>query len=159
MKLLNFDKKSSGELSVTKNMFLNSYSSTKKNQKDSDDFLSQNLTLKVKFWPFLTPPHYTNSQNSMISFEYSWFLAKNISNFVSLPWNLHNRYCHNWKKHSRVTCLFCATNCPFLSLRKVENCDVFEKKSTWGTFLLTEICHFFCIPMSMNRLKKRLSLE
>ena len=71
MKLLNFDKKSSGELSVTKNMFLNSYSSTKKNQKDSDDFLSQNLTLKVKFWPFLTPPHYTNSQNSMISFEYS----------------------------------------------------------------------------------------
>ena len=40
MKLLNFDKKSSGELSVTKNMFLNSYSSTKKNQKDSDDFLT-----------------------------------------------------------------------------------------------------------------------
>ena len=30
----------------------------------------------------------------------------------------------------RVTCLFCATNCPFLSLRKVENCDVFEKKPT-----------------------------
>ena len=57
MKLLNFDKKSSGELSVTKNMFLNSYSSTKKNQKDSDDFLSQNLTLKVKFWPFLTASH------------------------------------------------------------------------------------------------------
>ena len=23
-----------------------------------------------------------------------WFLAKNISNFVSLPWKLHNRYCH-----------------------------------------------------------------
>ena len=31
----------------------------------------------------------------MISFDYSWFLAKNISNFVSLPWKLHNRYCHN----------------------------------------------------------------
>ena len=25
---------------------------------------------------FLTPPHYTNSQNSMISFDYRWFLAK-----------------------------------------------------------------------------------
>ena len=23
-----------------------------------------------------------------------WFLVKNLSNFVSLPWKLHNRYCH-----------------------------------------------------------------
>ena len=23
-----------------------------------------------------------------------WFLGKNLSNFVSLPWKLHNRYCH-----------------------------------------------------------------
>ena len=30
----------------------------------------------------------------MISFDYSWFLAKKLSNFVSLPWKLHNRYCH-----------------------------------------------------------------
>ena len=30
----------------------------------------------------------------LISFDYSWFLAKNLSNFVSLPWKLHNRYCH-----------------------------------------------------------------
>ena len=29
-----------------------------------------------------------------ISFDYSWFLAKNLSNLVSLPWKLHNRYCH-----------------------------------------------------------------
>ena len=40
-----------------------------------------------------SPPHYTNSQNSMISFDCSWFLAKNLSSFVSLPWKLHNRYC------------------------------------------------------------------
>ena len=39
--------------------------------------------------------HYSNSQNSIISFDFSWFLAKNLSNFVSLPWKLHNRYCHN----------------------------------------------------------------
>ena len=43
----------------------------------------------------LTPPHYTNSQNSMIPFDYSWSLAQNLSNFVSLPWKLHNWYCHN----------------------------------------------------------------
>ena len=44
---------------------------------------------------FLTACHYSNSQNLVISFEYSWFLAKNLSNFVSLPWKLHNRKCHN----------------------------------------------------------------
>ena len=32
------------------------------------------LILKVTFWHFLTPPHYTNSQNPIISFGYvdSW---------------------------------------------------------------------------------------
>ena len=53
------------------------------------------MTLKVKFWYFLTAPHYSNFQNLVISFEYSWFLAKILSNFVSLPWKLHNRECHN----------------------------------------------------------------
>ena len=37
----------------------------------------------------MTPPnYYSNSQNSMISFDNSWFLAKNLSYFVSLPWKL-----------------------------------------------------------------------
>ena len=40
------------------------------------------MNLNVKFWHFLTPPHYTNSQNSLISFE---FLGQELSNFVSLP--------------------------------------------------------------------------
>ena len=26
------------------------------------------------------------------------FLTKNLSNFVSLTWKLHNRYCHNEQK-------------------------------------------------------------
>ena len=39
-------------------------------QKDFNDFWHRKLTLKVKFWHLLTPPHYTNSQNSIISFEY-----------------------------------------------------------------------------------------
>ena len=39
--------------------------------------------------------HYSNSQNSIISFDYSWFLAKNISNFVLLSWKLNNWYCHS----------------------------------------------------------------
>ena len=62
------------------------------------------------FWfsIFCTPPHlfqpprllerweYSNFQNLVISFEYSWFLAKNLTNFVSLHWKLHNRYCNTW---------------------------------------------------------------
>ena len=45
----------------------------------------------------MTACHYSNSQNSMISFDYSWCLAKNLSHFVSLPWKLLNRYCHMHK--------------------------------------------------------------
>ena len=62
------------------------------------------MTLKVKCWHFLTPSHYTNSQNSMISFDYSWFLAKNLSNFVSLPWKFHNWYCHNLNRYGNSGC-------------------------------------------------------
>ena len=69
----------------------------KKSQKGSDDFRHRKLTLRVRFWHFLTACHYSNSPNLVISFDYSWFLAKNLSNFVSLPWKLLNRYCHNWR--------------------------------------------------------------
>ena len=43
----------------------------------------------------MTPPHYTNSQNSIISFDYNWFLGKNLSNLVSPDLKLHYPYCHN----------------------------------------------------------------
>ena len=60
------------------------------NQKDSDDFWRRKLTLKVRFWHFLTP-----SLNKIQWFHLtSWVLAKNLSNLVSLPWKLYNRYCH-----------------------------------------------------------------
>ena len=44
------------------------------------------------FWRLATTPILKIQK---ISFDYSWFLAKNLSNFVSLPWKLHNQYCHN----------------------------------------------------------------
>ena len=68
------------------------YCSLKKNQKDSNDFLPRKLNLEVKFWHFLTPTHKT-----MILFDYSWFLDKDLSNFVSLPWKLYILYCHKKK--------------------------------------------------------------
>ena len=82
-------------MSITKNVVLNWYSSMKtKIEKDSDNFWHRKLTLKVKFWHFLIARHYSNSPNLVILFDYSWFLARNLSNLLSLPWKLHNRYCH-----------------------------------------------------------------
>ena len=72
-------------------MLLNPYPSSKKIRMIFD---IENW-LKVRLQHFLTPPHYTNSQNSMISFQNSWLLAKNLSIFVPLPWKLNNRYCYN----------------------------------------------------------------
>ena len=47
--------------------------------KNSVDFWHRKLTLKVQFWHFLRPWHYVNLQNTAISFEYSWFLSKNLA--------------------------------------------------------------------------------
>ena len=100
----------------------------KKIQKDSDDFWHRKLTLKVKFWYFLTAPHYSNFQNLVISFEYSWFLAKNLSNFVSLPWKLHNQECH--KVHT------CKSRTGALPICKFET-----NNSTRRTILFSHSCH------------------
>ena len=64
-------------MSITKNVLLNWYSSMKKkkNEKDSYNFRHRKLIMKVEFWHFLTPPHYTISQNSITSFEYVDFEA------------------------------------------------------------------------------------
>ena len=60
----------------------------------------------------MTARHYSNSQNSIFSFDYSWFLAKNLSNFVSLSWKLYNRYCHNYDKCPKNReQTFCFKNC------------------------------------------------
>ena len=78
-------------MSITKNVLLNSYSSMKKKiRKLRMIFGVEKLTLKVRFWHFLTCPHYTNSENSMNSFDYIWFFAQNLSNFVFLLWKLNS---------------------------------------------------------------------
>ena len=85
-KSLNFENWCSDELSYIGHHFSNKVMSSKniinkkcaakllffnkKNEKYSNDFLNRKLSLKDKFWHFLTSPHYTNSQNSIISFRY-----------------------------------------------------------------------------------------
>ena len=55
-----------------------------------------------------------NSQNSIISFDYSWLLGKNLSNFVPPAWKLDNPYFHqvlqkgfqlHWNPASLIICL------------------------------------------------------
>ena len=100
------------------------------NQKDSDDFWCRKLTLNVRFRHFLTPSHHTNLQNSMISFDYSWCLAKNLSN---LPWKLHNRYCHIVDPDQRE--MFFFENGPI----KVNQRIVFSKFEIWKAGKLNTI--------------------
>ena len=47
-----------------------------------------------------------NSQNSIISSDYSWFLGKNLSNFVPLLWKLNNPYYHTPQAHYQTMNLF-----------------------------------------------------
>ena len=118
MKSLNFENWSSGELSKIGHHF-RKYKNcgpkfvffNKKIDKDSDDFWCRKLTLKVKFWHFLTPSHYTNSQNSIISFDYSWFLGKNLSNFIYPDLKLHNLYCHTGQPDLAWPVAAAATTC------------------------------------------------
>ena len=114
-----FSSKSIYKLMWSKNVKKKMWSLTgifqsKKIEKYSDDFWHRKLTLKVKFWHFLTPPHYTIYQNSIISFDYSWFLGKNISNFVFPNYlKLHNLYCHNLHMINCVLLSTSSLNCAF----------------------------------------------
>ena len=84
MKLPNFENWSSGKLSKIGKHFIKI--------KWFKCYLKISITKNVKFWHLPI-----KLQDSMTSFDYSWFIAKNLSNFVSLPWKLHNRYCHTLK--------------------------------------------------------------
>ena len=72
----------------TKNVILNWYSSMKKNWEIFWWFLTEKMTLEIKFWHFLhlPSPYNTNSQNSIISFWYD-FQAKTFTILYSRTWN------------------------------------------------------------------------
>ena len=81
----------------------------KKIEKDSDNFWSRKLTLKVKFWSNFG----TFDTSQLIQFSkfknflwVCWFLGKNLSNFIPPVWKLHKPYCHcgesNYGNESRL---------------------------------------------------------
>ena len=93
---------------------------------------------------FLTAHHYSNSQNSIISLDYSQFLAKNLFNFVSLPWKLHNRYCHSvgtfkfckWLKNQIE---FVCNQIRFCYLHNLQICTLLN--SMWNVKVCSLNCH------------------
>ena len=54
------------------------------------------LTFKTLIFENFWGPHYSNSQNSIIS------TGTNLSNFVAPIWKLHNPYCHNSREEAAV---------------------------------------------------------
>ena len=93
MKLPNFENWSNGELSKSTKIWLSKSIFNVKNHwkilKWCPIFDSSPLLQFSKFNGFLC---------------LFWFLAKNLSNFVSLPWKLHNWYCHNCKDWPETFC-------------------------------------------------------
>ena len=110
MKLPNFENWSNGKLSKSTKIWLSKsifyvkiigiffiFFRSKYEFRSTIFYWDCLITLILKSLYFLKwcpTRHCSNSENSIISFEYGDFLAKNFSNFVSLPWKLHNRYCH-----------------------------------------------------------------
>ena len=74
-----FKNWSQQKMLFTKKVCLNWYSSKNFSLKDLDDFWHRKFTLKVQNWHFLTNCHQTETQNLVISFDYSWFMAKNFA--------------------------------------------------------------------------------
>ena len=82
-------------MSRTKNVLLNWYSSMKKKSRkiliifDIKNWLWKSNYARTALFDTY---QYANSQNSIISFDYSLFLGKNLSNFLFPEWKLHNSW-------------------------------------------------------------------
>ena len=83
-------------------------------KKDSDDFWHRKFTLKVQNWHFLTNCHQMETQNLVISFDYSWYLANNLA-YAECPIMIFHyrnssieyslKISYKWRKNSKKTWL------------------------------------------------------
>ena len=81
----------------TKNVLQNFYSSMKKIRKIWIIFNVENWLWKSDFGTFWHLPITPILKIQWFHLTTVDFQPKNLSNFVSLPWKLHNRYCHSVK--------------------------------------------------------------
>ena len=95
-------------MSITKNVLLNWYSSSKRNQKDLDDFWLWKLSLKIRFWHFLTAifGHLTSLMKKSNAFLWSaqsylqseMFLSNSVDVMKYLPLDV-------WLLAGKIRCL------------------------------------------------------
>ena len=79
------------KMAITNNMLLNSFEfNEKKIRKILIIFDKEKWLWKSNFGT--TPLHQFAKFNNFV--WVGWFLAKNLFNFIYIPWKLHNRYCH-----------------------------------------------------------------
>ena len=118
-------------MSKIKKILPNSYFSMGKKQKDFDDFRHRKLNciLISQILALFDTSHYTNSQKFNSFLWECWFVAKDIYNFVSVSWKLHNRYCHNVQNFS-------------LSMNTIYNVCHAEKRTKPSGILLLQLVRF-----------------
>ena len=75
-------------MSITKNVPLNWYSSMKKKLRT----IRMIFDIENWLWKSNCGTFWQLAINPKLKF---WFLGKNLSDFVSPVWKLHNRYCHS----------------------------------------------------------------
>ena len=106
-KSLNFENWSSNKLSKSANIWLSkSIFYVKNHPKLCDFFFIEEYEFRNTFLNHFIFLKWCPIFDSSPLLQFSkfndflcecWFLAKNLSNFVPLPWKRYNRYCHRWK--------------------------------------------------------------
>ena len=92
------------KMSITKNVLLNWYSSTKKKWEKFEWFYESKILA-------LFDSYFVNPNSKFNNFPWvCWFLGKNLSNFVSPVWKLHNPYCHTLRPKPTKYQLFAGTS-------------------------------------------------
>ena len=89
-------------MSITKNVLLNSYSSMKRKMERFQWFLTWKTDFESQILALFdnSPLHQFAKLNNFLLV--CWFLVINLSNLVSLPWNLDNPYYHIFHFHTGV---------------------------------------------------------
>ena len=104
--------------------------------------LMERINFESQTSALLTPLHYSNSRNSIISFDNSSFSGKSLSNFVFLSWKLLNRYCHNTNSRAKGknshTLVFCFAFC----------CDCFH--SIISKYQRKSLCYFVFVATAVG---------
>ena len=114
----------------------------KKNQTDPDNFWHRKFTPKVQNWHCLTNCPSLETQNSVISFDYSQFLAKNLvfQDPERQKVNIHyHKVGFEWKPDNEI--LFYLINFILFCLSRFDQNN--QKTRSWSPKRLPSLVYFY----------------